>query len=176
MDRNRNAFLPFCNVECLNRLCLHAVKENATDFIEMQKQADELTNMSASPSFICNAILRDYQIEGVVTMSSWFLRGIGGILADEMGLGKTIQTISFLGNLKKELGITGPHLIIVPLSVLHNWGNEFQRFCPEISFKKLHGSIAERNHLFCEEKVVSGSYDVYLTTYETLIAEEPFFY
>jgi len=72
-------------------------------------------------------------------LNSWFLRGVGGILADEMGLGKTIQTISFLAGLKHRLQLTGPHLVVTPLAVLQNWANEFDKFCPTLSFKKLYG-------------------------------------
>ena len=41
--------------------------------------------------------------------------------ADEMGLGKTIQTIALLAYLAVERGNWGPHLIIVPTSVMLNW-------------------------------------------------------
>jgi len=43
------------------------------------------------------------------------------ILADEMGLGKTIQTIALLAHLAIEQGISGPHLVIVPTTILMNW-------------------------------------------------------
>jgi len=38
-----------------------------------------------------------------------------------MGLGKTVQTISLLAHLASEHGVWGPHLIVVPTSVLLNW-------------------------------------------------------
>lgn len=44
------------------------------------------------------------------------------------GLGKTLQTISLLGYLREFRGITGPHMVIVPKSTLHNWLNEFKRW------------------------------------------------
>ena len=47
--------------------------------------------------------------------------GINAILADEMGLGKTLQSIAFLAHLHFVRGVTGPHLVVVPLSVLSNW-------------------------------------------------------
>lgn len=46
---------------------------------------------------------------------------MNAILADEMGLGKTIQTIALLAHLAIEKGIWGPHLIIVPTTILMNW-------------------------------------------------------
>jgi len=45
---------------------------------------------------------------------------MNGILADEMGLGKTIQTIAVLAHLACTKGIWGPHLIIVPTSIILN--------------------------------------------------------
>lgn len=38
-----------------------------------------------------------------------------------MGLGKTIQTISLFAHLALEKGNWGPHLVIVPTSVMLNW-------------------------------------------------------
>ena len=48
------------------------------------------------------------------------------------GLGKTIQTISLLAHLAAERGIWGPHLVVVPTSVMLNWETEFKRFCPAL--------------------------------------------
>lgn len=55
-----------------------------------------------------------------------------GLLGDEMGLGKTIQIISFLGYLKHERKIDGPHLIIVPLGALAQWETELNKWCPTL--------------------------------------------
>lgn len=63
---------------------------------------------------------------------------------DEMGLGKTVQTIALLAHLACAEGIWGPHLIIVPTSVLSNWEREFQRFAPGFHVLSYHGSARER--------------------------------
>ena len=60
------------------------------------------------------------------------------------GLGKTLQTISLLGYLHEYRGITGPHMIIVPKSTLHNWMNEFKRWCPILRATKFIGNAEER--------------------------------
>lgn len=57
---------------------------------------------------------------------------MNGILADEMGLGKTIQCIAAISHLIT-MNIRGPFLIVVPLSTLPNWVNEFKRFAPKVS-------------------------------------------
>lgn len=71
--------------------------------------------------------------------------------------------------------MAGPHLIIAPLAVLQNWANELNRFCPTIRFRKIYGSIKEREMVLSLPEVQRGLFDVYLTTYETVIVEEAFF-
>ena len=120
------------------------------------------------PDWLCGDVtLRPYQLEGV----NWFIKmhklGMSSILADEMGLGKTIQTICFLTYLKLDLGVKGPSLIIVPLSVLDNWIAEFKRFSPTMRCVKLHNSdAAEREYMRKELIQDIDSYDVIITTYE----------
>jgi SWI/SNF-related matrix-associated actin-dependent regulator of chromatin subfamily A member 5 len=65
--------------------------------------------------------MREYQLEGLQWLVAKFDHGINAILADEMGLGKTLQTISFLAALKWERHVSGPHLVVVPLSVMSSW-------------------------------------------------------
>jgi SNF2 family DNA or RNA helicase len=65
---------------------------------------------------------------------------MNAILADEMGLGKTIQTIAFLAHLAIEKGIWGPHLIVVPTTILMNWEIEFKRWCPAFKIMTYFGS------------------------------------
>ena len=62
----------------------------------------------------------------------------------QMGLGKTIQTITLLAHLAVEKGNWGPHLVIVPTSVMLNWEIEFKEFCPAFKILTYYGSIQER--------------------------------
>ncbi len=50
----------------------------------------------------------------------------GAILADEMGLGKTVQSITHLNYLYRYHDITGPFLILCPLSTLTHWLREIE--------------------------------------------------
>ena len=95
---------------------------------------------------------------------------INGILADEMGLGKTLQTISLLGYLRESRNIYGPHIVIVPKSVVSNWLREFNRWCPEIKTVRLQGSKEERAKVVKEE-IVTGKFDVVVVSYESLLKE-----
>lgn len=88
-----------------------------------------------------------------------------------MGLGKTLQTISLLAYLREFRGITGPHIVIVPKSTLHNWLNEFKRWCPSIKAVKFHGNAEERA-LQKATTVQPGKFDVVVTSYEMIIKEK----
>ncbi|KAH7886551.1 SNF2 family DNA-dependent ATPase [Phlebopus sp. FC_14] len=98
------------------------------------------------PSLVTGGTLKDYQLDGVEWMVSLDKNGVSGILADEMGLGKTLQVIAFNAHLR-ELGHFRPFLIVCPLSVIHNWIEEFHRFAPTIPVCMYHGSPAERAKL-----------------------------
>lgn len=88
--------------------------------------------------------LRIYQKQGLNWLASLYNNQTNGILADEMGLGKTIQTISLLAYLACEKQIWGPHLIVVPTSVLLNWEMEFKRFAPGLKVLTYYGSPQQR--------------------------------
>ena len=49
-----------------------------------------------------------------------------------MGLGKTAQLITYLGALSKLEKDKGPHLVVVPASLLENWQRELRRWCPNM--------------------------------------------
>lgn len=68
--------------------------------------------------------------------------GVGGILGDEMGLGKTLQVIAFFAYLKEQ-GVSGPHCVVAPLSVMGGWELQLQRWCPSLRVLKFHGPAAE---------------------------------
>ncbi|KAI0323687.1 hypothetical protein GY45DRAFT_1332354 [Cubamyces sp. BRFM 1775] len=91
--------------------------------------------------------LRPYQQAGLEWLASIHTRNLNGILADEMGLGKTIQTIALLAHLACDRGIWGPHLIIVPTSVLLNWEMEFKKFLPGFKVLSYHGNTKQRKEL-----------------------------
>ena len=94
--------------------------------------------------FLLRAQLRDYQRDGLDWLVALHDRQLNGILADEMGLGKTIQTISLLAHLACARGVWGPHLVVVPTSVMLNWEAEFKRFCPALKLLVYYGTAKER--------------------------------
>ncbi|KAG9312128.1 WR1 complex protein, SNF2 family DNA-dependent ATPase [Chiua virens] len=99
------------------------------------------------PPLLLRGVLRPYQQSGLEWLASLHSNNLNGILADEMGLGKTIQTIALLAHLACDRGIWGPHLIIVPTSVLLNWEMEFKKFLPGFRILSYHGSTKRRKEL-----------------------------
>ena len=94
--------------------------------------------------FLLKHNLREYQLIGLNWLIALHDNKINGILADEMGLGKTIQTISMLAYLAGTRGSWGPHLIIVPTTIIINWEIEFKKWCPGLKILSYYGSQKER--------------------------------
>lgn len=94
--------------------------------------------------FLLKHTLREYQHIGLDWLVTMHDRKLNGILADEMGLGKTIQTIALLAHLACVRGNWGPHLIVVPSSVMLNWEMEFKKWCPGFKIMTYYGSQKER--------------------------------
>ncbi|CAL4124505.1 unnamed protein product, partial [Meganyctiphanes norvegica] len=102
------------------------------------------TKVSTPVPFLLKHTLREYQHVGLDWLYTMFEKKLNGILADEMGLGKTIQTISVLAHLACEKGNWGPHLIVVPTSVMLNWEMEFKKWCPAFKILTYYGTQKER--------------------------------
>ncbi|MEI7523643.1 MAG: DEAD/DEAH box helicase [Mariniphaga sp.] len=137
-----------------------------------------------------NASLRNYQQEGYNWMYNLYLNNLGGCLADDMGLGKTIQALSLLLKLKRQDSVY-PHfeplssgqlslfasaepdavkpqpgsLIVLPVSLVHNWEKEIRKFAP--SMKTYVYSGARRREKSVLNDIISN-FDIILTTYGTV--------
>jgi non-specific serine/threonine protein kinase len=107
------------------------------------------------------AIVRPYQREGYTWLVFLYEHRFGACLADDMGLGKTLQTICLLaaikeGRIKTARGVKGPHLVVVPTSLLFNWEQELARFAPGLKVHVYSGS---------ERAFEAEDGEVVLTTY-----------
>lgn len=108
-------------------------------------------------------ILRSYQKTGFRWLKTLENYGFGGILADEMGLGKTLQAIAFLATVPA--GTVGKKsLVVCPASLIYNWGEELQRFAPQLSVTLILGTAAQRKAL----REQGRGADVWVTSYELL--------
>lgn len=132
------------------------------------------TKVNIKIPFLLRGTLREYQHVGLDWLASLYNNGLNGILADEMGLGKTIQTISLLAYLACEKRIWGPHLIVVPTSVILNWEMEFKRWLPAFKILTYYGTPRER-----KEKRTGWSkenaFHVCITSYQLVIQDQNVF-
>jgi SNF2 family DNA or RNA helicase len=104
----------------------------------------DTTKVKTPVPFLLKGQLREYQHIGLDWLVTLYHRRLNGILADEMGLGKTIQTIALLAWLACERGDWGPHLVVVPTSVMLNWEMEFKRWAPAFKLLTYYGNPKER--------------------------------
>lgn len=108
------------------------------------------------------AKLRPYQQEGYEWLAFLYRHRFGACLADDMGLGKTLQAICLLGGIKEGMIVPssekfhGPHLVVLPPSLLFNWEGEIARFYKHLKIYSYTGK--ERNTDFKD-------CDLVLTTY-----------
>ncbi len=107
--------------------------------------------------------LRPYQEAGLGWLT--FLRrfGFGGCLADDMGLGKTVQVLAMLEARRTKAKC--PSLVVMPKSLIWNWGQEATRFTPRLKILMHVG--AER----ATKAAALTEADLVLTTYGTMRAD-----
>ncbi|XP_028844712.1 helicase SRCAP isoform X2 [Denticeps clupeoides] len=132
------------------------------------------TKVKTPIPFLLHGTLREYQhigLDWLVTMNE---KKLNGILADEMGLGKTIQTIALLAHLACEKGNWGPHLIIVPTSVMLNWEMELKRWCPGFKILTYYGSQKERK-LKRQGWTKPNAFHVCITSYKLVLQDHQAF-
>ncbi len=120
----------------------------------------QLSEELEPPSF--TGTLRPYQRRGLSWLRFLDRLGLGGCLADDMGLGKTATTLAHL------VDRPGPHLVVCPLSVVHNWETEAGRFAPSLRVRVHHGSgrhTGGRDADEADTAVTLAGYDLVVTTY-----------
>lgn len=145
-----------------------------------------------------NATLRPYQLTGYYWLKLLETNGFGGCLADDMGLGKTLQALTLLLDVADRpreaaelppttqlslfdgsCAVAGNHrtsLIVMPLSLIHNWMAEAARFAPSLKVLAHVGNARTRT------VATFGFYDIVVTTYGLvrndceLLSKHPFEY
>ena len=113
------------------------------------------------------AQLRPYQRKGVHWL--WWLNrlGLGGCLADDMGLGKTVQLLGLFSLVKRERD-PGPHLLVVPASLIANWQAEAARFAPHLRMLVAHPSAIPSRELAAFSAQRLAGVDIVVTSYSTV--------
>lgn len=140
-----------------------------TDYYEIAHRVKEEVTQQAN--MLVGGTLKEYQVKGLQWMVSLYNNNLNGILADEMGLGKTIQTISLITYLIERKRQPGPYLVIVPLSTLTNWNNEFDKWAPTVTKIVYKGPPNQRKQY--QQQIRYGQFQVLLTTYEFIIKDRP---
>jgi SNF2 family DNA or RNA helicase len=110
-----------------------------------------------------NAVLRQYQQQGLNWLNFLDEMGFGGCLADDMGLGKTIQVIAFMLLLQQKHDHQ-TQLVVMPTSLIFNWQAELDKFAPALKVLTIDGNNRVRNnHSFKD-------YDVVITSYGMMVS------
>ena len=135
-----NATTKPSEIDSTSSLELHAESQHPSSTTTPQPSLQLKTPI---PSLL-RGTLREYQHYGLDWLAGLYANGTNGILADEMGLGKTIQTIALLAHLATEHEVWGPHLIVVPTSVMLNWEMEFKKWAPGFKILTYYGTQEER--------------------------------
>jgi superfamily II DNA or RNA helicase len=107
------------------------------------------------------AELRQYQQEGYYWLSFLYEYRFGACLADDMGLGKTIQALALLQAIREGMApgsasVAHPSLVVLPPSLIFNWEQEIERFCPDLKVYVYRGK---------ERSTALAGYDVIITSY-----------
>jgi helicase SWR1 len=140
-------------------------------------RSDPRTRHSSSPPrreipSLLRGTLREYQHDGLDWLANMYDSETNGILADEMGLGKTIQTISLLAYIAVYRNIWGPHLVVVPTSVMLNWEMEFRKFLPGFKILTYYGDINERKRKRMGwRNTGKDMYNVVITSYQLILQD-----
>ena len=151
-----------------------------TDDMDLLHPSTMPTTSSVQQPKMFQGVLKEYQLKGLQWLVNCYEQGLNGILADEMGLGKTIQAMAFLGHLAEEKNIWGPFLVVAPASVLNNWADEVNRFCPDLRILPYWGALNERivlrkninpSRLYRRE----AGFHVLITSYQLLVSDEKYF-
>ncbi|KAL1843466.1 hypothetical protein VTJ49DRAFT_1576 [Mycothermus thermophilus] len=124
--------------------------------------------------FLLRGKLREYQHHGLDWLASLYANNTNGILADEMGLGKTIQTIALLAHLACYHEVWGPHLVIVPTSVMLNWEMEFKKWCPGFKILTYYGNQEERKRKR-QGWTNDDVWNVCITSYQMVLQDQQVF-
>ncbi|KAK4152395.1 SNF2 family N-terminal domain-containing protein [Chaetomidium leptoderma] len=124
--------------------------------------------------FLLRGTLREYQHLGLDWLAALYANNTNGILADEMGLGKTIQTIALLAHLACYHEVWGPHLVIVPTSVMLNWEMEFKKWCPGFKILTYYGNQEERKRKR-QGWTNDDIWNVCITSYQMVLQDQQVF-
>jgi len=153
-------------------------EQRESDFVEPKKRGRKLKNQQPLPTIWDllfallqppltlgkrdNLLLPDkilaYQWHGI----KFLIENEHALLADDMGTGKTIMTIVALKILIQQAKIQKV-LILCPLSVLHQWKNEIEKWAPELTAYLIRNPQREGRVILWDTPM-----HIFITTYDTI--------
>jgi helicase SWR1 len=157
-------------IDSASSIELHHSSRPASDIATPQPSS----HLKTPVPFLLRGTLREYQHYGLDWLAGLYANNTNGILADEMGLGKTIQTIALLAHLACDHHVWGPHLVIVPTSVMLNWEMEFKKWCPGFKILTYYGTQEERKKKrlgWANE----DTWNVVITSYQLVLQDQQVF-
>ncbi|KAJ4375724.1 swr1 complex component [Didymella sp. IMI 355093] len=154
-------------------IIMEVEEEHNTEEVEPAHKSRETSQpLRAEIPPLLRGTLREYQHGGLDWLSNLYDTETNGILADEMGLGKTIQTISLLAYIACFRNVWGPHLVVVPTSVMLNWEMEFKKFLPGFKILTYYGDINERKRKRMGwRNTGKDMYNVVITSYQLILQD-----
>lgn len=172
-------------------MLIHEIAEEMDPLVRERIKTLSYSNIESQEiPDVLSAELRNYQHDGYNWMHHLYSNGLGGCLADDMGLGKTIQALTLLLKLKRKeqlfpvfqhkktgqlsLFVSEEHeeeqmqpatLIVLPVSLVHNWEKEIRKFAPSLK-AYVYSGVRRREKGSMED--IIANYDIILTTYGTV--------
>ena len=111
--------------------------------IEDMIKSSIISDLPSYPPQSFTGTLRPYQRDGYRWLMGISRLSLGPLLADDMGLGKTVEILAYLEEVRSR-NKDAKVLLIVPASLLGNWGRECMKFTPELDFSIRHGKDAKK--------------------------------
>ncbi|CAO1612547.1 unnamed protein product [Jaminaea pallidilutea] len=131
--------------------------------------------MTEQPSYLSTTggQLKEFQMTGLNWLAYLWSQGESGILADEMGLGKTVQSVAFMSYLAHTMLQYGPFLVVVPLSTLPAWLEQFETWAPDLNVVSYIGNTEAREMIrdFEFGQPRKNKFNVLVTTYEYILKD-----
>lgn len=130
--------------------------------------------MTEQPGYLtAGGQLKEFQLTGLNWLAYLWSQGESGILADEMGLGKTVQSVAFMSYLAHTMHQYGPFLVVVPLSTLPAWLEQFENWAHDLNVIAYIGNTEARAKIreyeFGPAKKLK--FNALVTTYEYILKD-----
>ena len=111
--------------------------------IENMIKTSIASDLPTTPPSSFTGTLRPYQTDGFRWLMGISRLSLGPLLADDMGLGKTVEILAYLEEVRSRYK-DAKVLLVVPASLLGNWGRECMKFTPYLDFSIRHGKDAKK--------------------------------